>query len=158
MCFLCVSMSTNLTLCLVAHYRNCLSFCTCNAGFVVDGQEVGVFLVWRFAKWVIFPQIWCQVSVGLGDGSVCCLGEVTQSTGGATGRGVAIFNTSHQQQFLWNWSWNDASTTWSWDQTHWDWTALASNLIKDKRIIKNSSISKYSKTNRISKWNNWSWS
>lgn len=88
--------------------------------FVCGGQELSVLLEWSATEWQVLPQIWGQVSVGLGDGSIGCLGEITQSTGGATGRGVAILNTSHHQQLLWDWSRHNAGTTWGWDKTHRD--------------------------------------
>ncbi|ALC38326.1 Bka, partial [Drosophila busckii] len=92
------------------------------------GQEVRVCLVGSGSQWHLLPQVWCQISVGLGNGSIGSLGEITQSTSGTTSRRVAILNTSHGQQLLGNWGRHDASTTGSWDQTHRDGAALAGNL------------------------------
>jgi len=100
------------------------------AWFVGLSQEIGIFLVWCTTKWQVLPQIGCKISVGLGNGSVSGLGEVTQSSGGTTGRGVAIFNTSHDQEFLGNWGRYDASTTWGWNEAHRYGATLASYLAR----------------------------
>lgn len=80
------------------------------------GQKVGISFVWGLVEWHFLPQVRCQESVGFGDGGVGSLSEVTQGGGGSAALGVAIFDTSHLQQLLGNWSANDACSTWSWDQ------------------------------------------
>ena len=91
-------------------------------------QEIGKLLIGRGAQSHLLPQIGSQIGIGLGDGSVSSLGEVTQSAGGATGRGITILNTSHHQQLLGDGGRDNAGTTGSWDQTHRNGTALASDL------------------------------
>lgn len=107
-----------------------LEFNVADAGGLWDwlDQKVGVSFIRSLAEWHFLPQVWCQESVGLGDGRVCCLSEVTQCCGWATALSVAIFNTGHLQQLLWNWSRNDASSARSWDEFDQDWTALAGDL------------------------------
>jgi len=60
---------------------------------VVLGQEVSVLLVGRLHEHSLLPEVGGQEAVGLGDGGVGCLGEVTKGSGGASGRGVAILNS-----------------------------------------------------------------
>lgn len=91
-------------------------------------QKVGVSFIRSLAERHFLPQIWRQESVGLGNGRVCCLSEVTQCCGWATALSVAIFDTGHLQQLLGNWSRNDACSTWSWDELDQDRTALAGDL------------------------------
>merc|ERR1711931_527146 len=80
------------------------------------GQEIGEFLVRRLGEASFLPQIRGQVGVGLGDGSICGLGEVAQSGGGTTSLRVAILDTSHVQQLLGDTSGDDSSTARSWNQ------------------------------------------
>lgn len=101
-----------------------------NLDSLFGGQEVGVLLVGSFAERAVLPQIGRQVGVGLGDGRIGGLGEVTQSAGGTTGRRVAILDTGHHQELLGNGGRDDASTTGSRNQTHRHGTALAGNLKK----------------------------
>jgi len=100
-------------------------------GLVRLRQVVAELLVGRLGEHSLLPQVWSQVGIGLGDGSVGGLGKVAESTGGATSRGVAIFNTSHLQELLGDGGRDDASTARSRDQTHPNGTALASDLARN---------------------------
>jgi len=89
-----------------------------DAGIVMLGQEIGEFLVWRFGEAGFLPQIRRQVRVGLGDGGVSGLGEVTQSGSGTAGLRVAVLDTGHVQQLLGDTGSDDSSTAGSGNQTH----------------------------------------
>jgi hypothetical protein len=91
-------------------------------------QKVGVGLIRCLAQRQILPQVGRQERIGLGDGSICCLGEITQCCGRATRRGVTIVDAGHLQQLLGHGSRYDAGTTWGWDQFHNDRAAFAGNL------------------------------
>ena len=67
----------------------------CSYGTVVLGEEVCELLVRALLEHGLLPEVWGQVGVGLGDGSVRGLSEVAQSTGGTLGTSVAVLNTSH---------------------------------------------------------------
>jgi len=97
-------------------------------GFVVLGEEVGVLLVGRLLEHGLLPQVGSEEGVGLGDGSISGLGEVAKGTSRATGRGVAILNTSHHQQLPGDGSRDDAGTTGCWDQSHPNGTTLSGHL------------------------------
>jgi len=96
--------------------------------FVVLGEEVGVLLVGRLLEHGLLPQVGSEERVGLADGSIGSLGEVSKGSSGATSRGVAILNTSHHQQLLGDGGRNDASTTGGRDQSHPDGSALSGHL------------------------------
>ena len=95
---------------------------------VVLGQEVCVLLVGRLHEHSLLPQVGGEEGVGLADGSVGGLGKVAEGAGGATGRGVAILDTSHLQQLLGDGGRDDAGTTGGGDQTHPNGAALAGDL------------------------------
>lgn len=95
---------------------------------MILSQIIGKLLIRSLGQGHILPQIWSEVGISLANGSVCCLGEIAKSASRATGRGVAILNSCHLQQFLGNRSRHDASTSGCRDQTHLDWTTLASHL------------------------------
>jgi hypothetical protein len=78
---------------------------------VVLGQEVSKFMVGGGSQRHLLPQVRCQVGVGLGNGSVSCLGEVAEGSGGATSRRVAILDTGHGEELLGHRGRHDASTT-----------------------------------------------
>merc|ERR1719402_2138154 len=65
----------------------------CSNRAMVFGQEVGELLVRRLLEHGLLPEVWCEIRVGLGDGGVCCLGEVAKCPSGSSGAGVAILNT-----------------------------------------------------------------
>jgi len=102
-----------------------------DAGVMMLGQEIGEFLVRRLGEASFLPQIRGQVGVGLGDGSICGLGEVTQSGGGTASLRVAILDTSHVQQLLGDTSGDDSSTARSWDQTHNGAATFACNFARN---------------------------
>jgi hypothetical protein len=103
--------------------------------FVGRRQKVGVGLIRCLAQRQILPQVWRQECIGLGDGSICRLGKVTQCCGRATRRGVTIVNAGHLQQLLGHRGRYDAGTAGSWDQLHDDRAAFAGNLeVKIKRM------------------------
>merc|ERR1719367_719446 len=97
-------------------------------GFVVLGEEVGVLLVGRLLEHGLLPQVGSQEGVGLRDGGISCLSEVSKSSGGTSSRGVAILDTGHLQQLLGHRGGHNAGTTGSGDQTHPNRTTLASHL------------------------------
>jgi len=94
-------------------------------------QVVAELLVWRLGEHSLLPQVGCQVGVGLGDSGVSGLGEIAESAGRATGRGVTILNTSHLQEFLGDRSRDNAGTAGGGDQTHPNRTTLAGDLARD---------------------------
>ena len=49
-------------------------------GLVVLGQEVCVLLEGRLVEHSLGPEVGCQVGVGLADGGIGSLGEVTQGS------------------------------------------------------------------------------
>ena len=87
-----------------------------------------IFLVGGLGEHGLLPEVGGQETVGLRDSGVSRLGEVTQSPGGATGRGVAILDTGHLQQLLGHRGGNDTGTTGGGDQTHPDGSALSGHL------------------------------
>lgn len=91
-------------------------------------EEVSVGFIRCLGEWHFLPQVRCQESVGLGNGSISCLSEVTQCGGGAACLSVAIFDTSHLQKLLGNWSRDDAGTAWCWNELDENGAALASDL------------------------------
>merc|ERR1711934_301383 len=98
---------------------------------VVLRQEVGELLVGRLGEDGLLPEVGGQVTVGLSNGSVGCLGKVSQSSSGALGRGVAILNSSHLEELLGNRSRDDTSSTRSRDESHPNAATLASHLAGD---------------------------
>merc|ERR1719495_2497351 len=101
------------------------------SGAVVLSQEVSELLVGRLGEDSLLPEVRGEVTVGLGDGSIGCLGKVSKSSSGALGRGVAILNSSHLEKFLGDGSRDDTSSTWSRDQSHPNAAALSSHLAGD---------------------------
>jgi hypothetical protein len=81
----------------------------------------------------LLPQVWGEIAIGLSDGSIGGLGEVTKGSGLATGGGVAVLNTGHLQQLLGDGGTHNAGTTGSGDQTHQHGTTLASHLHTQNR-------------------------
>ena len=90
--------------------------------------KIFIFLVGGLGEHSLLPEVGGQEAVGLRDSGVGRLGEVTQSAGGATGRSVAILDTSHLQELLGHRGGHDTGTTGGGDQTHPDGAALASHL------------------------------
>lgn len=97
-------------------------------------QEVSVHFVWSLLQRHFLPQIGRQESVGLSDGRVSGLGEVTQSCCRATALSVAILDTSHLQKLLRNWSADNACTAWSRDELDQDGSALAGDLKRKTKL------------------------
>merc|ERR1740128_1272376 len=95
---------------------------------VVLRQEVGELLVGRLGEDGLLPEVGGKVAVGLGDGSVGCLGKVSKSSSGALGGGVAILNSSHLEKLLRDGSGDDASSTRSRDESDPNAAALSSHL------------------------------
>merc|ERR1719483_891382 len=95
---------------------------------VVLRQEVCELLVGRLGEDSLLPEVGGEVTVGLGNGSVGCLGKVSECSSGALGRGVAILNSSHLEELLGDGSGDDASSTRSRDESHPNAAALASHL------------------------------
>lgn len=118
--------------------RKLLEFNVANSDRLADrlDQEIGVDLVRCLVERHLLPQVGCEESVGLGDGGVSGLGEVTESRGGATALSVAVLNTSHLQKLLGNRGADDAGTAWSWDQLDQNRAALASDLLGDSVEIR----------------------
>jgi len=98
---------------------------------MVLGQEVCELLEGRLLEHSLLPEVWGEVGVGLPDGCVGGLGEVTEGAGGSSGRGVAILYTSHLEQLLGNRGGHDAGTAGGRDQAHPDGAALASHLARN---------------------------
>merc|ERR1711902_2563 len=88
---------------------------------VVLGEVISELLVGRLLEDCLLPQVGGQVGIS-------SLGEVTQGAGGATGRGVAVVNTSHLQQLLGHGGGDDAGSSGSGDEPHPDGAALAGDL------------------------------
>merc|ERR1719222_304610 len=95
---------------------------------VVLRQEVGELLVGRLCEDGLLPEVGGKVAVGLGNGSVGCLGKVSESSSGALGRGVAILDSSHLEKLLGDGSGDDTSSTRSGDQSDPNAAALSSHL------------------------------
>merc|ERR1712168_675523 len=91
---------------------------------VVLRQEVCELLVGRLGEDSLLPEVGCEVTVGLSNGGVGCLGKVSESSSGALCRGVAILNSSHLEELLGDGSRDDASSTRSGDQSHPNAAAL----------------------------------
>lgn len=88
-----------------------------------------MLLVWRLQEAGGGPQVWRQVAVGVLQGVVYSLDEVTHGTGVATRRGVHIMDAGHAQHTLADWGSDKTSTTWGWDQTDTHGAALAGDLV-----------------------------
>merc|ERR1719495_461442 len=71
-----------------------------------------------------------EVAVRLGNSGVGGLGEVSESASRSLGRGVAVINTSHLEQFLRYRSRHDTSSTWCRNQSHPDRTTLPRQLTR----------------------------
>jgi len=98
---------------------------------VILGQEITMILVGRADEYSFSPQVGGQVGVGLGNGSISSLGEVTKGSSASTSSSVAIFNTSHLKKFLGYWSRHNSSTTGSRDQTDQTGATFTSHLAGD---------------------------
>merc|ERR1712037_639067 len=81
------------------------------SGAVVLRQEVSELLVGRLGEDSLLPEVGGEVTVGLGNGSIGCLGKVSKSSSGALGRGVAILNSSHLEKLLGDGSRDNTSST-----------------------------------------------
>ena len=97
-------------------------------GPVVLGQVVGILLIRTLGEDGLLPQVGGQVGVGLGDGGVGSLGEVAKGSGGATGRGVAILDTSHLKKLLGDGGRHEPGSSGGGDEPHQDGAALAGDL------------------------------
>ena len=93
-----------------------------------------IFLVGGLGEHGLLPEVGGQETVGLRNSGIGRLGEVTQSPGGATGRGVAILDTGHLQQLLGHRGGNNTGTTGGGDQTHPDGAALAGHLLNKMNL------------------------
>lgn len=91
-------------------------------------KVVRVLLVGRLGQGHLLPQVWCQVCVGLRDGGVCGLCEVTQSACGSSGRRVTILDTGHLQQLLGYGRRYDTGTTGGGNQSYGYGTTFSSYL------------------------------
>ena len=92
---------------------------------VVLGQVVCELLVWGLGEDSLLPQVWSQVRIGLGNGSIGSFGKVAKGSSASGCRGVAILNSGHGQKLLGDWGRDDTGTTRGRDQTHPDGTALS---------------------------------
>lgn len=101
-----------------------------NASFVCLRQKIGVFLIRRLSKSLLLPQVGRKVGIRLGDRSVSRLGEITERTGGAPGRGVTVLDTGHLKQLLGNRSRHDAGASGRRYQTHLHGAAFAGHLTR----------------------------
>merc|ERR1719367_140044 len=95
---------------------------------VVLLQVVRVLLVRRLLEEGLLPQVRGQVGVGLGDGGVRGLGEVSKRASGALGRGVTILDTSHLQELLGDGGRHNTGSARRRDEPHPDGATLASHL------------------------------
>lgn len=122
---------------------------------MVFRKEVSKFGVRCLGQRILFPQVRSQVSIRLSNGCVGCLGwkkkivlkelawifkkitKIAQSSSGAASRCVAIFNSSHLQKLLRNWSADNSSTTGCRNQSHLHGPALTSDLrnLKNKLTL-----------------------
>jgi len=100
-------------------------------------EEVCELLEGRLLENSFLPQIGGEIGIGLGDGSVGSLGEISKCTSGALGRGVAVLNSRHLEQFLGDGGRHDASTTGGRDEPHPNRATLASNLTRDGMRLSN---------------------
>merc|ERR1719367_682106 len=95
---------------------------------VVLLQVVRVLLVRRLLEEGLLPQVRGKVGVGLGDGGVRGLGEVSKRASGALGRGVAILDTSHLQELLGDRGGHNTGSARRRDEPHPNGATLASHL------------------------------
>merc|ERR1719458_1873016 len=98
---------------------------------VVLRQVVRVLLVGGLLEQGLLPQVRGQVGVGLGDGGVGGLGEISKRAGGSFGRGVTVLDAGHLQQLLGHGGGHDASSAGRGDEPHPDGAALAGHLSRD---------------------------
>jgi hypothetical protein len=91
-------------------------------------QEISELVVRRLGEGSLSPELGAKETIGVTNGSEGSLDEVTKGTGGTTGSGVAIGDTSEGKNLLGGGGSNDTSTTGSRDQTSDGRTALASKL------------------------------
>jgi len=107
------------------------SFLSLNCrSLVILGQEIRELLIGGLGEHSFLPQVRSEVAIRLGDSGVGCLGKVAESASGSLGRGVAVVNASHLEQFLRYRSRDDTSSTWCRDQSHPDGTTLACHLTR----------------------------
>merc|ERR1719458_528389 len=97
-------------------------------GAVVLPKVLRVLLVRRLLEEGLLPQVRGQVGVGLADGGVGGLGEISKCAGGSLGGGVAILDAGHLQQLLGHGGGHDARSARRGDEPHPDGAALASHL------------------------------
>merc|ERR1711937_402038 len=97
---------------------------------MVLGQIVGELLVWGLGENCFLPQVWSEVTVGLGNGSIGCFSKVAQSGSLSASAGVAIINTSHVQQLLGNRGTDNSCSSWGRDESHNNAATLASDLAR----------------------------
>jgi len=92
------------------------------------GKEVGILLERTLGVLGLRPKIRGQEGVGVANGSECGLDEVAQGTGGPTGSGVAVSDTSELQELLGGRGGNDTGTAGGRDETADRRTTLAGDL------------------------------
>merc|ERR1719474_2552477 len=92
------------------------------------GQVIRELLVGRLAEDSVLPQVWSQVGVGLGDGGIGSLGEVSKGTSRPTSRGVAILNSGHLKQLLGDGSRDNAGSTGCRNESHPNGATLSGDL------------------------------
>merc|ERR1719331_2119537 len=97
-------------------------------GAVVLPKVLRVLLVRGLLEEGLLPQVRGQVGVGLADGGVGGLGEISKCAGGSLGGGVAILDAGHLQQLLGHGGGHDARSAGCGDEPHPDGAALASHL------------------------------
>jgi len=91
-------------------------------------QEVSELVVRSLGEGGLSPELRRKETVAVTDGSEGSLDEVTKGTGGTTGSGVAIGDTSEGKDLLGSGGSDDTSTTGSRDQARDGRTTLASEL------------------------------
>jgi len=102
--------------------------CCNNSGFGHLCQEVSVLLEWRLHEVSWFPEIWCQIAVGVAQSLKACLHEIALGLGVTTRGGEAITDTGKRQHLLAHRRANNVGTTRSRDQSDTHGTALAVHL------------------------------
>jgi hypothetical protein len=95
---------------------------------VIFFQVVGKFFEWWGSQVIVFPEFWGQEIVGTTDSLESSLGEITEGGGTSASTSVNIFEASHLHKLLWDWTTDEASTTWGWDETDVDGTTFTVNF------------------------------
>lgn len=85
-------------------------------------ENTTVFKIEILKQGLLYPEQYSTV--------LKSLTKVAQSGSAAPGRGVAVIDTSHHQQFLGHRSRHNAGTTGSGNETHQDWTTATGHLNK----------------------------